>query len=586
MGSRSSAAVIALFEYCADHGERVNFLDFEKLLKSELLALATYALSSTMQKKDTEFSNTILEDVASNTSSYKEHVFQDPEVAEYYRKIYYENNYEGKDHFDPDLEWSPSEEKRLVRKTELRVTGLAFFLFFALDIDRSNINNALSDNMLDQLGMTNNDLNLGKTLNLIFFILAEIPAQLISKKIGCDVWIPLEMTLWSIIAMCQAGLTNRTGFLITRALLGMLQGGFIADVNLWLSYFYTGRELPMRITIFYIANPLTEVIGSLLGYGILHMDGIKGLAGWKWLFLLEGLLTLCIGIFAFFAMPPSPVQTKAPWRKKGWYTEREEKVMVNRILRDDPSKGDMNNRQALSFRELFKAFFDWDLLPIYFIRTLGDIGVAPVKNYFTLLLRQMGFSTFNTNLLSIPSNILAIITMVSLSWFVSFFKNGNSLAQYIQTIWYFPLLIVLRYWKGAELTGQSNLWATYAILVLALGYPVAEPITITWCSANSNSVSTRAISAAVVNIFSQIAGIISNNIYREDDAPLYHRGNFQLIMIAIGQLALITLSLFYYKWRNQRKEKKWNELDNDEKIEYLKNTPDKGNKRLDFRFVY
>lgn len=539
-----------------------------------------------MQKKDTDVSNTILEEVSSNTSSYKEHVFQDPQVADYYRKIYNENNYEGKDHFDPELEWSPAEEKRLLRKTELRVTGLAFFLFFALDIDRWNIDNALSDNMLDQLGMSTNDLNLGKTLNLIFFILSEIPAQLISKKIGCDVWIPLEMVLWSVIAMSQAGITSRTGFLITRALLGLLQGGFIADVNLWMSYFYTSKELPMRLTIFYIANPLTRIVTSLLGYGILHMDGINGLAGWKWLFLLEGLLTFLIGIFAFFAMPPSPVQTKAPWRKRGWYTDREEKIMVNRILRDDPSKGDMNNRQALGFKEFLKAFFDWDLIPIYLIRTLGDIGVAPVSNYFTLLLRQMGFSTFNTNLLSIPSSVLSIITMVAVSWISSLFKNGNSIAQYIQTIWYIPLLAVLRYWKGAELTGNGNLWATYAVLVLAQGYPIAEPITITWCSANSNSVGTRAISAAVVNIFSQIAGIIANNMYREDDAPLYHRGNFQLLMVAIGQMGLITVSLFYYKWRNKKREKKWVEMSAEEKIEYIHTSTDQGNKRLDFRFVY
>jgi hypothetical protein len=75
------------------------------------------------------------------------------------------------------------------------------------------------------------------------------------------------------------------------------------------------------------------------------------MAGWRWLFALEGMLTGLIGIFSYFYLPPSPTQTASAFRgKDGWFTEREEKIMVNRILRDDPGKGTMHNRQALDFR--------------------------------------------------------------------------------------------------------------------------------------------------------------------------------------------------------------------------------------------
>lgn len=83
------------------------------------------------------------------------------------------------------------------------------------------------------------------------------------------------------------------------------------------------------------------------------------MAGWQWLFLIERIFTLVIGISAYFLMVPSVVQTKKPWSKKGWFTEREEKIIVNKILRDDPTKGDMNNRQGMSLKMLWQGITDY-----------------------------------------------------------------------------------------------------------------------------------------------------------------------------------------------------------------------------------
>ncbi|OAF59851.1 hypothetical protein VC83_03738 [Pseudogymnoascus destructans] len=125
----------------------------------------------------------------------------------------------------------------------------------------------------------------------------------------------MEICLWSIVAMSQAAMTSRSGFFATRALLGILEGGFIPELILFLSYFYTSKELPIRLSFFWTALSVTGIISSLLAFGIFHLEGAHGVAGWKWLFLLGGLITLVIGIASFFMMPASAVQTKTWFRR-------------------------------------------------------------------------------------------------------------------------------------------------------------------------------------------------------------------------------------------------------------------------------
>lgn len=116
-------------------------------------------------------------------------------------------------------------------------------------------------------------------------------------------------------------------------------------------------------------------------------------------------------------MVASPTQTKSWWNKKGWFDEREEIIMVNRILRDDPSKGDMHNRQAVDFKLLWKSLCDYDLWPMYIIGLTFLIPTGPPDAYLTLTLRNIGFSTFDSNLLTIPTQVLGAIT-VSISLLV------------------------------------------------------------------------------------------------------------------------------------------------------------------------
>lgn len=127
--------------------------------------------------------------------------------------------------------------------------------------------------------------------------------------------------------------------LMRRNLTGLIEGGFIPDAILYLSYFYTNKELPMRMGFFYCASNGTFIIAAFLAFGILHMRSIGGWEGWRWLFAIEGGITCLIGIVSWFYLPASPTQTAGSFRgKDGWFSEREEVIMVNRVLRDDPAK--------------------------------------------------------------------------------------------------------------------------------------------------------------------------------------------------------------------------------------------------------
>ncbi|RYP62506.1 hypothetical protein DL771_009714 [Monosporascus sp. 5C6A] len=461
--------------------------------------------------------------------SSENHVFSDPVVAARWRQIYELAKYENRHRFDPSYQWTAEEELKLVRRIDRRIMVWAWLMFCAMDLHRRNINRAISDNMLEEIGMNTNDFNTGHTIFL----------------------------------------------------LGLLMGGFIPDIVLWLTYFYKSNELPTRLAIFWTALSTVNIVGSLLAAGILQMTGVRGWSGWQWLFIIEGSITTVVGILSFVLMPPGPCQTRHWFRgKNGWFSEHEEYIIVNRLLRDDPSKGDMNNREGVGPALLWKVIQEWEMWPLYLIGLLVYIPPSPVSTYLSFILRQMGFSVFHANLLAIPSQFLFAVNLLIITWVSSRFKE-RAIVSSTSSIWMFPWILAL-----VLLPSTANPWVRYALLTGFLSYPYCHAILVGWNAKNSNAVRTRAVSAALYNMFVQTGNIVGVNIYRDEDKPLYYTGNRVLLGLTSFNILLFYMVKAFYLWRNRVRDRKWNAMSAEEQEAYVLTTKDEGLKRLDFRFAH
>lgn len=286
-----------------------------------------------------------------------------------------------------------------------------------------------------------------------------------------------------------------------------LTASSIPDTILFLSFWYKSKELPVRLSYFWVSYEGTYIIGAFLAFGFLHIHTADGTGAWRYLFAYEGLITGVIGVIAAFWMPPSPTQTAGRLRgKEGWFNEREEKIMVNRVLRDDPSKGDMHNRQPVTPKLLWQALKDYDMWVIYLLGLTWMIPSIPATTYISLELKSLGFSTFHTNLLCIPAYALFIVNLLFITW-ISEKYNQRLLLGIVAQIWALIPLIALE-----VLPDHASSWARWVLVSLLISMPYVHAIVVAITSRNAGTVRTRTVATALYNMTVQMSNIIGNNV--------------------------------------------------------------------------
>lgn len=162
---------------------------------------------------------------------------------------------------------------------------LLVFGFFVLQLDRSNISNAMTDTITEDLNITKDQVGTGSQLMSAGIVVAEIPSNLILQRLGAPVWLTFIIAVWGTISLAQAYVTNLSSFYATRFLLGVFEGGYIPGAQYTLALFYKSDELALRTAIFYFGNFFSAATGSLIAAGLLQLAGRNGLSGWQWLFI-------------------------------------------------------------------------------------------------------------------------------------------------------------------------------------------------------------------------------------------------------------------------------------------------------------
>ncbi|KAK0386475.1 hypothetical protein NLU13_6310 [Sarocladium strictum] len=493
----------------------------------------------------------------------------DSENVEEYRRLYIHPQWENASAFDPGFRWTFREENQVRRKVDWKIMLWVCIMFAALNIDRGNISNAVSDNMLDDLGLTQSDYNIGQTIARLGFLVAELPSQLISKRIGPDLWIPIQICIFSAISALQFFLNGAASFYATRYL---IRGTLVDERSSWLRWL--ALAVPDRVRL--VCNLLSQV-------SLMLTPTSRGAFTCRPMTIFQlgrnGFLTrhvVAIGLASFFLMPQSPARTKSKLFPKGYFTEREEKIIVNAVIRDDPQKAGMHNRQGLTVGQIWKCAKDYTMWPLYMLGLLFGLPKYPVGQYLTLSFRGLGFNTVGGS-----------ITMLLITAFSELVRNRGFVSM-AQDAWLLPCFIAL-----ITLPDPIGAWAYFAIATVLLSAPYTHPIQVAWTSRNAGSVQNRTVSAALYNMAVQVSGMIGANthkfvyiIYQPSDAPRYFKANKGLLVICFWMCFIqYPGTYFFYRWRNRSKAKVWDAMTPEEQHHYRTTTTDEGNKRLDFRYA-
>jgi MFS transporter, ACS family, tartrate transporter len=265
------------------------------------------------------------------------------------------------------LALTPAEQQAALSKVTWRLLPLLFFCYIIAYVDRINVGFAKL-HLREALGVSpdifDSVYGFGAGFFFIGYFIFEVPSNLILQRVGARIWIARIMILWGIVSMCFMFLQGKTMFYSMRFLLGAAEAGFFPGVILYLTYWYPSADRARTVALFTLGGVAAGVIGSPISGALLHMDGVLGLAGWKWLFLLEALPAIIMGFVILWLLPNNPKSAR-------WLSERE-KQWIQKRLDDDAASCAVHQHHRLA--EAFTSGRVWLLCLLYFLMNVGGYG--------------------------------------------------------------------------------------------------------------------------------------------------------------------------------------------------------------------
>ncbi|KAF2648630.1 high-affinity nicotinic acid transporter-like protein [Lophiostoma macrostomum CBS 122681] len=412
-----------------------------------------------------------------------------------------------RDESPEDVE-AKKKEAALVRKLDCYVAPVMMILMLISYLDRGNIGFAATQGMTKDIHLKSSQLNTAVSVFYIFYILAEFPTSLLVKRLQFDRVIPIITFCWGIVCLCTGFVQSFGGLVTTRIFLGFFEGCLFPSMTLFLCNWYTREELGIRVAYLFIASALSGAFGGLIAWGILYMDGVNGWSGWRWLYVLEGILTVLWAFGTIWLVPKS-------YETAYFLNDAEKAIMRQRAERSEAYSGGSGHYSKADIKEAAKDVKSWlhGCIQIAVVTILYGFGT------FLPIIIKDGFhySTVQAQYLVIPVNLWGAVVYA-----IGAYLSDRYTTRFLPLIFMAPIGVAGYAILLAPVPTAVRYFATYLIATACF---LCTGGNITWLSANCAPDGKRAASLGILLTLTNIGGVVSGQIYQSNAAPGYTLGH-------------------------------------------------------------
>lgn len=443
-------------------------------------------------------------------------------------KVSFEKQHVRADSYSSSVE-SISGNSALLWKIDRTILPILTLLYLISFLDRSNIGNARLENLTTDLHIGNNAYLWTLTIYFFGYVIFEVPSNIILKRFSPRIWLPTLMIIWGIVSIAMGLVHNFQGLLAARFFLGISEAGLFPGVVWYMSMWYPRSLQHYRISLFFSAASLSGAFGGILAFAIGKMKGVGGKAGWAWIFIIEGLFTVVVALAAFFLIHDFPAKAK-------FLNESERRIWVD-ILR---KSGDAADEEPFTWGNVANALTDFSVWLYAGLFVGMSLPLYTLSLFLPTIIKNMGFTAAQAQLLTVPPYALAFITTVTASH-LSFKVNARSpfiiLACFVASIGYIVLLT------------DHKTRAQYAgVMIAAAGIYPATALVLSWPANNISGQTKRAVGCALqISVGISGGAVVGSQMYRPKQSPRYPLGHgmamgFLALTIAIASLQALILS--------------------------------------------
>jgi ACS family tartrate transporter-like MFS transporter len=417
---------------------------------------------------------------------------------------------------------APGIEKETMRRVTVRIVPFLMACYFIAFVDRVNAGFAALQ-MNKDVGLSATDFGLGGGLFYITYVLFEIPSNLALQRVGARLWIARIMITWGLVSGATAFVTGPHSFYAVRLLLGAAEAGFFPGVILYLTYWFPAEYRGRIVALFMVAVPISSFLGSPISAAILQADNWLGVRGWKWLFILEALPAILLGVATWFVLPDRPSRAK-------WLSTEQREWLTHRLAFEQSTCG-----QAVGHLTLKQLLLNKYVLAAGLVYAGASGASQCLSLWQPQILRSFGHSITQTGLLNaIPFGLASIIMI----WW------GRRSDKKRERVWHtaIPLALVTAS-LAAGLLINSLADAMVVLCVAVIGtYAFKGPfwaLSTQWLSAGA-----AAAGIAQINAIGNIGGFVGTYLLGviKDATGSYPMGLLPLAALsAAGTVAVVML---------------------------------------------